>query len=203
MNNGFEIKTMRMIKLSIIIPTLYQKADDWETYYNKIIKQLKKIKIKKEIITIEWKLVNEAWNEWVKKAKWEHILIINDDIDIDQETIDKMISANNLYKVVCPYFTRLDDKHNIYSNNGKNIMGFCFMIRKEVINDFFPIPDSLKLRFWDNWIYQKANRRFWTIWLIHHYESRTLFDPIRKQEVDKIIEQDKIEWALICKQYKR
>ena len=67
------------IRLSIWIPTLRQ-----DHYYEDTISNLNKLwrwedNPEVEIITIENKLVNDARNEIVEKAKWEYILIINDD----------------------------------------------------------------------------------------------------------------------------
>ena len=64
------------MQLSIIIPTLRQG-----TYLDDLLKNLMKLQLQSfEIIIIENKLVNEAWNEGIKKAKGKYILVVNDDI---------------------------------------------------------------------------------------------------------------------------
>lgn len=179
--------------LSIIIPTLYQ-----DMYYSDLMFNLRDLwYIKRkdvEIITIEDTLVNEAWNIGVKKATGNYILILNDDIIIREWCIESMIWMLNYHKIACPYYSRGDDEEKIYASNGKNIVWFCFMMKKETIDECFPIPDDLKLWYGDNWIYNKLQWDIWRWGHIHHWESKSLTAPERKEQIDKIIEWDKYAW---------
>jgi hypothetical protein len=156
-----------------------------------------------EIITIENKLVNEARNEWVAKAKWDYVLVINDDIVIEKWTIEKLIHLSDIHRVACPYFTRADNNQKTYSSTGKKVIWFCFMIRKDKLPWLFPIPEDLKLWYWDDWLFWKAECDMWLWWKIHHRESKTLLSKEHKEKCDKIIEWDKYAWEsfykLICK----
>lgn len=178
------------MKLSIIIPTLYQ-----DMYYSQLMFNLRELKYlnKKniEIITIEDKLVNEAWNEWVEKAQWDYVLIINDDIVIEEWTIETMMAMLKHHKVACPYFSTKEDEETIYTNNGDNIVGFCFMIKREDLDKCFPIPEDLKIWYGDNWIYNRLDKDIWWWGKIHHRESKTLLSDEHRARVDKLIERDK------------
>lgn len=186
-----------MKKLSIICPTIHQTDRDCIEFVDKLQVQL--IKMKQEILTyfsdyeviiIENELVNYAWCKWVKQATWDIILILNDDIIIEEQVFETL---NKLEKgqVYCPYFTRWNNRNKIYSDNWNNIVWFCFWMYKE---DWKDIPSELKIWYWDNYIfeYMKHNILWWGY--IHHHESRSLNDPIRKEYIDKLIENDKQEW---------
>ena len=194
-----------MKTLSIIIPTLNTKKEDWWTYivdlFRKIVKSehiiLKYFK-DYEIIIIKDKLVNEAWNEWVDKSKWEIIMILNDDIIIEDDVWFYMQQLQEL-QVYCPYYTRKEDYTKVYSSNWENIVWFCFAIHKKEWKD---IPKELELRYWDNYIYEYMNHNILWGWNIHHFESKSLFSDEHKDRCSKIIEKDKLNWInikqLIC-----
>lgn len=191
------------IKISIVIPTLHQ-----DHYYEDIIQNLTDLwywtdNPDVEIITIENKLVNEAWNLWVAKSKWEYVLIINDDIVIKPKTIDILMALADHHKVACPYFTRADNNQKVYSSTWKKVIWFCFMIKRENLQWLFPIPEDLKLRYWDDWLFWKSWADIWLWWRIHHRESKTLLNKEHKERCDRIIQRDKYAWEsfykLICK----
>jgi len=186
------------MKLSIIIPTLYQ-----DMYYSELMFNLRELwylnRKDTEIITIENKLVNEAWNEWVEKATWDYIFIINDDIVIEEWTIEALMNKSEFHTIACPYFTRKDDYEKLHNNNGKNIVWFAFMFKKENKDKFFPIPSDLKLWYWDNWIYNKIKWDMGFSGKIHHYESKTLLSEENKEKCNKIIERDTYAWESFYK----
>lgn len=177
-------------KLSIIIPTLYQ-----DNYYIEILKNLNELWYWEwdewiEIITIANKLVNEAWNEWVSKSSWEYILIINDDIIIKEWCIEQMMRLLEYHTISCPYYSRKDDLATMFTWNWENICWFCFMFKRKSVHKLFPIPAELKLWYWDNWLYHRANKDIWRWWLIHHWESKTLYDKSRRERIQKILDWD-------------
>lgn len=191
--------------LSIIIPTLRQKNENWEEYHKLIVENIITLKeeIEKtfnswEIITIEWKLVNEAWNEWVERAKWEYVMIINDDIIIYPWTFEKFKIFADKWQIWCPYFTRANDFDKVYTSNNDNIVGFCFWFKKEFSK--FPIPENLKIWYWDNYLYHKHNKNIGWWGKIHHWESRTVLWEEHRTRINELIEQDKIERPKVLRQ---
>lgn len=186
------------MKLSIVIPTLHQ----WD-FYEKVVKNIADVyKWEYELITIENKLVNEAWNEWVEQAKGDYILIINDDIVIPKWTIEAMIEELATCKVACPTFT-CRDKTEIHYSNADNIVWFCFMIKKEDISKCFPIPKELQLWYGDNWIYEKLDRNIGMVEPpIHHWESKTLMSDEMFEKCKIIAKEDKRQRIQISKQFR-
>jgi len=180
-----------MKSISVIIPTIHQKNNKWEEYIILLLEQLKNLSI--EIIIIENKLVNQAWNEWVEKATWDIIFVLNDDIILKEQVFETLATLKE-WQVYCPYSSRMDDLDTIYYDNWDNIVWFCFWMHKK---DWKPIPKELVLWFWDNYIYEymKHNILWWGY--IHHWESKSLNEPKQKANFDRIIEQDKINWTEI------
>lgn len=183
--------------LSIIIPTIHQQDKDLIEFVDKLQVQL--IMMKQEIleyfesyevIIIENELVNPWWNKWVKQATGDIILILNDDIII-QEQVFETLSKLEKGQVYCPYFTRKEDFKKIYSYNWDNIVWFCFWMFKD---DWKDIPSELKIYFGDNYIYHYMNKNILWWWYIHHHESRSIFDPVRKEYIESLIKKDYEEW---------
>ena len=156
------------------------------------MEQLERLKLKSyELIVIENKLVNEAWNEGVAQAKGRYIFVLNDDIILYNDTIPKMIKALEFATIACPYFKRWENDPKVHTSNGKNIVGFCFAFKKEDRDKLFPIDERLQLRYGDNFIYHKANKRIGWWGFIYHRESKTLLADDKKERCQEIITRDK------------
>ena len=153
--------------------------------------------------------VNPAWNLWVSQASWEYIMIINNDITIDAVWFEKPL-INALFDNVMissPLYTVWEDtisndkiwyQNNRYNPN--NICGHCFVMRKE----HYPvIPESLRIWFWDNFIYETMKKRGMIQVVcpdstIHHFESKT----VKNSNIDAVIATDKAHWFMdIAKQF--
>ena len=104
------------------------------------------------------------------------------------------------YNIACPYYTCKDDIKTVHKHSYWWIVGFAFMINRITAKLCFQIPEQLKIWFGDNYIYQKNKKRFAMKWRIHHWESRSVLSPEHRERINKLIEQDKIERALICKE---
>lgn len=182
--------------LSIIIPTLKQGF-----YYENVLKDISALskEIEEsfgnwEIITVENMLVNPAWNRGVEEAKYDKIMIINDDIVFYPKTFEWFAKTAEKMWVWCPKFSRKIDLNTVYDNNANNIVGFCFGMMK---SDWKPIPDGLNLWWGDNYIYEYMKHRIRVAGRIHHFESKTLTSPEKKVICERIIDQDRKVWQAI------
>lgn len=189
-----------MKTLSIIIPTLNTPNGSGWTYIADILENIKKHNDiilsnfeKYEVVTIENKLVNEAWNEWVSKSTWDIVMIINDDIVIEEDVWHYLEQLKE-WQVYCPYFTRKDIYTKVHDYNWENIVWFCFALHRKEWRD---IPKEIELWFWDNYIYEYMKHNIFWWWNIHHFESKSILSPEHKERCAKIIEQDKINWITI------
>lgn len=146
--------------------------------------------------------VNKAWNIWVENSSGEYILIINNDI-VFTEWIDiKLIDwFDEWISIVCPTSTIWPDKWKLpLVKKRDNICGWCYMMRRE---DWKPIDSRLDIWYWDDWIYITNNKKVkYICWIIHHYESRTLNSPEIKQQIQKRIDNDKLNWKIILDEIK-
>lgn len=176
--------------LSIIIPILTENK-----YFKDLIESLpSKIKSNYELIVLDWpESVNEKWNKWVKKAKWDYIFVLNDDIVLTEWIDLELIKVLETNKVACPFSTVGRYKFNLplRKANKDNIVGWCFMMERK---NWVPIDERLKIWYWDNWIYETQLKDIWYAWLVHHYESQTL----KTLDVKKILNRDKLYWNIIC-----
>lgn len=147
--------------------------------------------------------VNPAWNLWVEKAKWEYVMIANNDIILtewfDLPLIDNL--KDNIL-VTSPIYTewpseRNHRRHKWNKFNPLNICWHLFCLKKE---NWVEIPSQLKIRYWDNWIYENMVAKKWIEIScpdskIHHYWSLTVkeVNPI----IRHILERDKREREIL------
>lgn len=146
--------------------------------------------------------VNKAWNIWYEKAKYNNVLIINNDIIFWEWCIQLMLrnADREYFKCVCPFSTRGRNKWEIpvfFKNN--NICWRCYMLNKNV--SVMPIPENIVLWYWDDYIYRKIEKNIqyvdWAI--VHHYESKTINSKDVKEWADKTIQNDYVEFEKIKK----
>lgn len=152
--------------------------------------------------------VNGSWNMWVKWARGEYVWIINNDIrlteHIDKKLIDQLekVRPHWVY-IMCPYSTVWPNEFELpFRIPEWNIMWWCFMMKAEDTAKCFPIPSELRLWYWDNWIYEKLDRKVGLGgWKIHHYESKSINAPETQEEINKIIRRDRLQWDILSEQF--
>lgn len=174
--------------------------DDWSTDWTiEFLSKLENIRFYKNEKT--W--VNAARNYWVELAKWDYILIINNDIVLTDWIDLKIINwfEDNI-KIVCPLTTRGKDKFKLpLFKKDDNIAWRCFMIENK---NLFPIDNRLDIRYWDDYLFYKSNKQIKYIeWIIHHYESKTINSPEIKEQIQKRINKDKLNRQIILDENNR
>jgi hypothetical protein len=104
--------------------------------------------------------VNPAWNKGVKLAKYDKLLILNDDVETEWGVIDlvydSIIEENGLigagvscwqYSGGIPEIERTSFRTNCY--------GCLMFIHK---NSYKEIPESLKVHYGDDWLFNKSGK---------------------------------------------
>lgn len=144
--------------------------------------------------------VTRAWNFWVKVAKWEYIVVINNDMIFPHGFFEKMMSGfiEKDTMLVCPRFTEgtLQNKTWPFYFH-KHIFGSCFMLKQEDKNKLFPLDTRLRIFWSDNRLYMhlkynlKWNLKLKVDAICHHFKSQT---SIWIENVDRPI------YLEICKQ---
>ena len=123
-----------------------------------------KVELPKLIHILEGKntYVNPAWNKGAKLAKYDKLLILNDDIWMDWKILDV------LYNLVTPDIgiIGLDNiEYNTQPNSSLGLektahrtggFGCCMFIHKE---NYTPIPDEMKIWCGDDWLFVKCGNK--------------------------------------------
>lgn len=145
--------------------------------------------------------VNQARNIGYEEAKYDKVLIINNDIVFDPWCIEKLVKALDDYDIVSPWTTEWPRKFELpVFMRTQNICGWWYWVRKWL--PCFPIPAELDLRYGDDWIWQMTDKtRIGEVpeAIVHHYVSSTIgIDWKRSMDVEERIAGDTYEYAKIC-----
>jgi len=139
--------------------------------------------------------VNPAWNIGVKKCKSGFICIMNDDIDFNLNIFDfvkeqlkkqevKIIGVSKL-----SYSRNKDEDWTIEKMSIRNRgWGCLFFLKKE---NYFEIPDDLKIHFGDDYLIKKLEGYVWRIEGLK-IESKISTSVDSSDIIKKIIEQDNL-----------
>lgn len=125
--------------------------------------------------------VNPAWNKGVKLARFDKILIMNDDVDTDMSVIDLVYpfitpengmigSGTTCWK---PYYHK-DSTPDVVETRWRTVCYGClFFIHKE---SYTPIPDTMKIWFGDDWLFRKSGKPNYQIqnWFMGGDASQTV-----------------------------
>ena len=135
--------------------------------------------------------VNPAWNEGVRRCHTDYYLLMNDDVICDDNPIRlcaEMLEDDSVDVVISrtqedsigEYMGRFvsDDVEFIKSPFDKQLLSGCFIMGRK--QDWVPIPETIKVFYGDNWIFDQAVfRRGKRIALLYsdficHYRSTTI-----------------------------
>ncbi len=135
------------------------------------------------VINQENKGTNEAWNAWVKSAKWKYLAIINNDIIMPKWALKKLLEPfkDKSVMMVCPRTTTLKVKD--YGEKPfylkYHIHWRCYVLDSRAKDILFPIDNRLRIFGGDNRLYYKMLYLGYKYVLkhdviIHHMESQTV-----------------------------
>lgn len=178
--------------------------DDWSTdwtrellvYDNNIQNYRYKLKVR-------WnKWVTKTWNELVKMAKGEYIVVINNDILFQKWWDNVVIWAlqDNCVKMVWP-MTQTGQIPFYWPKFHKPwiVCGWCWAFRKEDREDIFPIDERVKIRYNDHYLFNRV-KELWDYWIldmvVHHFGSAT----ISKLDISEQAKRDHENWKKICEE---
>lgn len=109
--------------------------------------------------------VNPAWNKGFKLAKYDKLLILNDDVETNWNVID--LAYNHITEnigligagISCwQYIGGIADVIPI--SYRPNCYGCLMFIHK---NSYKEIPESLKIHYGDDWLFEKSNKQNYQI----------------------------------------
>ncbi len=137
--------------------------------------------------------VTEAWNTWISIARWEYVMVCNNDITF-AEWIDIELIKHYDWKIQSPLLRQHGETKPVYY--GHNINGTCWMIKK---SDFHtPIPERLKIWYNDNWLFCTYGTNWVTSTEVEHWWSQTVnsfhHNPITDQDKEAFFNIMKENW---------
>ena len=203
-----EIQKKLTTKYEIIV--IDDGSTDWTKEYLDWVKDYLNL----TVITHETNMwVNYSWNEWMALAKGKYIMVINNDILMsewcDQELIYCM-DRNNL--LVCGPITMENEALTKgWTYTAQNIIGWCFMVRRDARVQIGNIPETLYMWYWDDWIFRRTKelKKHYAMWIsikakVYHYGSQTLDHWFAdKWFKNKRLRDDAVERKKICKEHNR
>jgi len=150
--------------------------------------------------------VNPAWNQIINcflDSEFDYLMIMNSDLTLHdkwKEVIDKHFESNN--SVPVPIISNNKEALSQKLQDGGTIEvfegtpGVLIVLNKEQAKFIYPIPETIKVWFGDNWIYEGLRRAghktvVLTNLISYHSASQNVS---RVEGISKIIEKDKVEW---------
>ena len=156
--------------------------------------------------------VNPAWNQGIKffldRPEYSHIIIMNSDLIMQKDWSEVLLNrwANNPDEICIPIIhedknppdvsTRLQSVTEVHEGTP----GVFITMNRKQAEMIFPIPESLKVWFGDQLIYEVLRKFYKTVipdnLLCYHYWSQNVS---KVERISEIIEEDKRQWELIGK----
>lgn len=164
--------------------------------------------------------VNAAWEVGARLCgDVDYVSILNDDIEIKPDFferilkafdfIDSEVKANDLdgkAAAICPWtYTKKAKEDPISASiiKMKRVEGWAFTIKKEILNDAFPIPSDMKTFAGDNWLWWHSYRVFNMWWykdtenrIFHHVGGSMTKDIKKTMKTEKNICSQKLKEKL-------
>jgi hypothetical protein len=144
--------------------------------------------------------VNPAWNQIMKiflNSNYDKLIILNSDMILEKDVIQKIqnIDIDKEGTIILP---NVSDHH--ISEGVREIEwgfpGIMIVLSRKMCELVYPIPESLKLWFGDDWIYRRLIKNGYKLRV--HYDIKAKHAGSRSivslKEAVEIIEQDKINW---------
>lgn len=199
-------------KLSIVVP-VYNQAKHTE----KMLDSLVNIKVEHEIIVIDNgsdrqtvellnkyenivrlrfpvnQFVTKAWNVGVSIARWEYILVCNNDIIIPEYADLRMIEEYD-GRIVSPMIKNV--WQDVEIRHDTNINGTCWLMKREDWKE--DIPETMKIWYNDNWLFHAYGTKWIDDVVVTHIWSATVnsfnHNPITSQDREEFIKIKKEKW---------
>ncbi len=151
--------------------------------------------------------VNPAWNQILNhflNNKYDYLLIMNSDLILHKDWKKVLDAYLNEYpnNIPIPYISSnrndLDRNIDIFSSIEvvAGTPGVLICLNKSHVNLVYPIPETLKVWFGDNWIYDGLRGVGYKTIIVNNlitYHSGSQ-NVSKVKGISEIIEQDKIEW---------
>lgn len=214
--------------ISIVIPTLWQAQEIHETIdsfkkYNEVDAELIIIdnatsNFEDDLLTVIKPNtntgVNPAWNAGVSLSKYQHVLLLNDDItfnfklffkflqQIDINNLDYGIIACDREKFAIREINEDTDELSLAKNEHGRFFGFgCFMILNKTY--YHLIPSPLKVFYGDDFIYfTYHDMQKLPVYVIKGLKTKGRIETTSKQ-YNALLQEEVTPWQKIVEKVRR
>ncbi len=152
--------------------------------------------------------VNPAWNQIIKhflKSDADYLMIINSDLILHKDWKNVLDKHFSKYSEVIP-IPIISNDISILKNSSiiegfeevhEGTPGVMIVLNKVQANLIYPIPETIKVWFGDNWIYEGLRKLgYKTVVLKNLFSYHSGSQNVSKVKgISEIIENDKLEWA--------
>jgi hypothetical protein len=152
------------------------------------------------IINKENIYVNPAWNQIMKmflNSNYDRLVILNSDMILESDVIEKIknIDLDGDLTIPLPNVSEHQISEGIREIDW-GFPGIMIVLSRKMCELVYPIPESLKIWFGDDWIYRRLKNNGYNLRVFYsikarHSGSRSIASV---KEASEIIEQDKINW---------
>lgn len=157
--------------------------------------------------------VNGAWNQILQyflSSDCDYLIIMNSDLVLNKCWVDVLDKYFTDLPNTIPVPTVMDSpdlldleitEENIITELKEGIAGVCIILNKKHAEKIYPIPETIRVWFGDNYIFDKLRNNGYKTFAIsnliaYHYHNGSQ-NVQRVEGISEIIEQDKIEWEKI------
>jgi hypothetical protein len=152
--------------------------------------------------------VNPAWNQIIDhflKNDYDYLLIMNSDLILHKDWKNVLDKYLTLYWDRIPVPEITSDRNKLHKDisldsNSHEVFegtpGVLIILNRFHAKNIYPIPETIKVWFGDNWIYEGLRKICKQTMVLdnliaYHSGSQTVS---RVKGISELIEQDKIEW---------
>jgi len=215
----YNCKRELQMKITIGIPVIYCascvshcigniKNQDVELLFvdnnsDMAIKQL--IRPYRTIVNPKNVYVNPAWNQLMAaflESDRDLLIIMNSDLYVKHDLISKLklLPLDEEKIIVCLNLASefVEAPRTVTKING-GAAGVFLALTKAMVKLVYPIPDSIKLWFGDNWIYQRLQKHGYQLTIYSDLQAKhgSSASVSVLPEACEVIERDKVAWEAL------
>lgn len=152
------------------------------------------------VVNNENNYCNGGWNqamEYFLKGECDYLLLSSSDVIMGPHWWEKLPLEQEVWlPTYAPNLELLKNWRAEYRKIEGNPQGACTLLPREAVKVIYPIPETLKLWFGDEYMYGKLRNQGWKLmegpFTAFHYGSLGIFSS---KEAYDVIESDKIAWS--------
>lgn len=187
--------------VKLCLESLSSQAADLIIVDNDSTPEIKKmIKDLPKIVNLKNVYVNPAWNqlmEYFLETDHDYLIILNSDMVLENGAIDKIknIDIDSEKTIILPNVSDHHISEGVLTIEW-GFPGIMIVLTRKMVEMVYPIPETLKLWFGDDWIFKRLKKNGYQLQI--HYGIKAKHSGSRSisslKEAEALIECDKVNW---------